>query len=218
MADAPYVNTGIPTQNSQCINKQKIFLKESVHIYKILRVLDITKFHPNVPIIRELWYTSEISPELEEPPTWKDTVVHTTSCRILQVVHSASHWQIPHSKSKVNLIISFLSQIHRLSFIHQFKASVPVPQHQQMAQDTATRSIGLQQLILALPILQGISCFYTKPYPYDTYHDCDTTLVTLGGVLAHFSMEKRSCFCCQGGSQPSWRMGVDCMNLDRKYR
>ncbi len=27
-----------------------------------------------------------------EPPTQKDTVVHTTSCRILQVVHSASHW------------------------------------------------------------------------------------------------------------------------------
>ncbi len=25
-----------------------------------------------------------------------------------------------------------------------------------------------------------------KTYPYDTYHDCDTTLVTLGSVLTHF--------------------------------
>ena len=26
----------------------------------------------------------------------------------------------------------------------------------------------------------------SKNYPYDTYHDCDTTLVTLRSVLAHF--------------------------------
>jgi hypothetical protein len=41
--------------------QQKIFLKEPVHIYNILRVLDITKFHPNVRIARGLWYTGEIS-------------------------------------------------------------------------------------------------------------------------------------------------------------
>ncbi len=34
----------------------------------------------------------------------------------------------------------------------------------------------------------------SKTYPYDTYHDCDITLVTLGSVLASISMEKRSCF------------------------
>jgi hypothetical protein len=39
-----------------------------------------------------------------------------------------------------------------------------------------------------------------KTYPYDTYHNCDITLVTLGSVLAHISMEKRSCFNGQGGS------------------
>ena len=42
--------------------------------------------------------------------------------------------------------------------------------------------------------------FIIKTYPYDTYHDCDITLVTLGSVLAHISMEKRSCFHGQGGS------------------
>jgi hypothetical protein len=50
------------------IIQQKIFLKELVHIYKILQVLDITEFHPNVRIVRGLWYTGEISPELEKPP------------------------------------------------------------------------------------------------------------------------------------------------------
>jgi hypothetical protein len=38
----------------------------------------------------------------------------------------------------------------------------------------------------------------SKTYPYDTYHDCDITLVTLGSVLACISMEKRSCFYGQG--------------------
>ncbi len=51
---------------------------EPVYIYKILQVLDITKFHPNIRIVRGLWYTGEISPELEKPLTQKDTVVHTT--------------------------------------------------------------------------------------------------------------------------------------------
>ena len=61
---------------------QKISLKELVHIYKILRVLDISKFHLNVRIVHGLWYTGEISPKLEKPPTWKDTVVYTSLCRI----------------------------------------------------------------------------------------------------------------------------------------
>ncbi len=72
--------------------QHKIFLKELVHIYKILQVLDITKILPNVCIVRRLQYSGEISPELEKPLTWKDTVVSTTSRRILRDVHSFSQW------------------------------------------------------------------------------------------------------------------------------
>jgi hypothetical protein len=38
----------------------------------------------------------------------------------------------------------------------------------------------------------------TKTYPYDTYHNYDTTLVTLGSALAHFSTEERSLFFVEG--------------------
>ena len=72
--------------------QQKIFLKESVHINKILQVLDITKFPPNVRIVHRLRYSGEISPKLEKPPTQKDMVVHTTLRRILCNVHSISQW------------------------------------------------------------------------------------------------------------------------------
>ncbi len=72
------------------IFQQMIILKELVYIYKILRVLAITKFHPNILIVRGLWYTGEISPNLEKPPTQKDTFVHTTLSRILRNVHSVS--------------------------------------------------------------------------------------------------------------------------------
>ncbi len=48
--------------------QQKIFLKEPVHIYKIIQVLDITKFHPNVRILCGLWYMGEIAPKLKKPP------------------------------------------------------------------------------------------------------------------------------------------------------
>jgi hypothetical protein len=33
-----------------------------------------------------------------------------------------------------------------------------------------------------------------ETYPYDIYHECDITLVTLGSVLACFFVWKRSCF------------------------
>ncbi len=69
---------------------QKIFLKELVQIYKILRVLDTTKFHPNVRILHGLWYRGENSPELEKPPTWKDTVVHIASCSMLPFLNGKS--------------------------------------------------------------------------------------------------------------------------------
>ncbi len=43
----------------------KIFLKESIHIYKIF--LDMNEFPPNICIVGRLWYFGEISPELEKP-------------------------------------------------------------------------------------------------------------------------------------------------------
>ncbi len=51
---------------------------------------------------------------------------------------------------------------------------------------SATRSLGLQWLILALLILQRISCPFKETYPYDIYHEGDITFVTLGSVLACF--------------------------------
>ncbi len=68
----------------------KIFLKESMHIYKILQVLDMNEFPPNVRIVRRLRHLGEISPELEKPPTQKGTVVTTTSRRFLHDAHSIS--------------------------------------------------------------------------------------------------------------------------------
>jgi hypothetical protein len=70
--------------------QQKVLLKELVHIYKILQVLDVTTFPPNIRIVRRLWYSGEISPKLEKPPTQKDTVVFTTLHRILRNLHSVS--------------------------------------------------------------------------------------------------------------------------------
>jgi hypothetical protein len=93
------------------IIQQKIFLKELVHIYKILQVLDVTKFHPNVHIVRGLRCTGEMSPKLEKPPTWKDTVIHTTLHRILRTVHSVSSMIYPsfldRSKSHDFLFVAF---------------------------------------------------------------------------------------------------------------
>ncbi len=56
----------------------EIFLKELIHIYKNLQVLDMNKFPPHVPIVRTLRYLGEILPKLEKPPTQKDTAVSTT--------------------------------------------------------------------------------------------------------------------------------------------
>ncbi len=54
--------------------------------------------------------------------------------------------------------------------------------------ESATRSLGLRQSILALLILQRISCPFKETYPYDIYQEGDITLVTLGSVLACFSV------------------------------
>ncbi len=58
----------------------------------------------------------------------------------------------------------------------------------------ATMSISLQGLILALMILQRISCPFKETYPYDIYHEDDITLVTLGSVLAHFLCKRGAVF------------------------
>jgi hypothetical protein len=58
----------------------------------------------------------------------------------------------------------------------------------------ATRSISLQQLILALLILQRISCPFKEAYPYDIYHEGDITLVTLGSVLARLLCKRGAIF------------------------
>jgi hypothetical protein len=47
------------------------FLKKSIHIYKVLQVLDMNKFPPNVRIVCRLWYLGEISPKLEKPQLGK---------------------------------------------------------------------------------------------------------------------------------------------------
>jgi hypothetical protein len=49
-------------------------------------------------------------------------------------------------------------------------------------------------LILALLILQRISCPFIETYPYDVYHEGDITLVTLGSVLARFLCKRGAVF------------------------
>ncbi len=44
-----------------------MFPKESIHIYKIPRILDMNEFPPNVCIVRRLQYLGEFSPKLEKP-------------------------------------------------------------------------------------------------------------------------------------------------------
>ncbi len=65
MADAPYVNTGIPMWKSQCISKQKIFwfqriqLEESAHMYEIFLILNISISYPSAHFICRVWYEGE---------------------------------------------------------------------------------------------------------------------------------------------------------------
>jgi hypothetical protein len=43
------------------------FFKESIHIYKIPRILDMNELPPNVHIVRGLRYSGDISQALEKP-------------------------------------------------------------------------------------------------------------------------------------------------------
>ncbi len=73
MADAPYVNTGIPMYKSQLVSKQKIFwiqkmfLEESVHMYEILQALDMVRSWLNAPLVRRLWYKRKDLSKVEQP-------------------------------------------------------------------------------------------------------------------------------------------------------
>ncbi len=58
--------------------------------------------------------------------------------------------------------------------------------------------------------------FIIKTYLYDTYHHCDIILVTLGSILNHISMEKRSCFHGQGGFSHPCRRGWTTWTLKEK--
>ncbi len=54
--------------------------------------------------------------------------------------------------------------------------------------ESATRSLDLQWSILVLLILQRISSPFKETYSYDICHEGDITVVTLGNVLACFSV------------------------------
>jgi hypothetical protein len=55
----------------------------------------------------------------------------------------------------------------------------------------ATRSISLQRLILALLILQRISCSFKETYPYDIYHEGDITPSHIGKCTSLLFLCKR---------------------------
>ena len=61
------------------------------HIYKILQILVMNGFPPNVCIIRSLRYLEEKT-GVGKAQTRKDTIVSTTSHRILRDAHSISQW------------------------------------------------------------------------------------------------------------------------------
>ena len=75
------------------------FAKESMHIYKNPRILDMNEFPPNVRIVHRLQDSGEISPNLEKPNlgSRKDTIVPTTSIRTAKQddIYGASNIVLP---------------------------------------------------------------------------------------------------------------------------
>jgi hypothetical protein len=111
--------------------QQKIFYKESVHIYKILRVLDTTKFHPNVHIVCRPCYTGEITRVGENPQLGKIWLY-----LLHQIESYATYTPILNGRSLIltlnyNLLIYFLSHFSYSDPTLVIKASVPLCQ--QMA-------------------------------------------------------------------------------------
>jgi hypothetical protein len=97
------------------------FLKESIHIYKITRILDMNKFPPNVHVVRRLRYSGDISQVLEKPgrnftrvgeaPTWKILSHHIEFYAMYTPSLSGRSFILG---LKLNLIIHFSSHFHCL--------------------------------------------------------------------------------------------------------
>jgi hypothetical protein len=63
------------------------FLKESIHIYKILQVLNTNKFPPNIRIVHRLRYLGEIKPKLEKPQLGK-ILLYLLHCKESYAMHT----------------------------------------------------------------------------------------------------------------------------------
>jgi hypothetical protein len=87
---------------NQCVSKQKMFwiqkilLEESVHMFKILRVLDMAGSYPKALLVCLLWNKGEDLSKVEKPLPRKDSAAHTTSCRTLPNALSSSPRLILH--------------------------------------------------------------------------------------------------------------------------
>ncbi len=97
------------------------FLKESIHIYKITRILDMNKFPPNVHNVCRLRYLGDISQALEKPgrnftqveeaPTWKILSHHV---EFYTMYTPSLNGRSVILRLKLNLIIHFSSHFHGL--------------------------------------------------------------------------------------------------------
>jgi hypothetical protein len=97
------------------------FVKESIHIYKITRILDMDKFPPNVHEVRRLRYSGDISQALEKPSRNFTPVGEAPTQKILShhVEIYAMYTLSLNGRSfilrlKLNLIIHFSSHFHSL--------------------------------------------------------------------------------------------------------
>ncbi len=108
------------------------FLKESIHIYKTTRILDMNKFPPNVHNVHRLRYSGDISQALEKPGRNFTQVGEAPTQKILShhVEFYAMYTPPLNGRSyilrlKLNLIIHFLfhslllpSQTHPAVFLN----------------------------------------------------------------------------------------------------
>ncbi len=97
------------------------FLKESIHIYKITRILDMNKFTPNVHDVHGLRYLGDISQALEKPGRNFTRLGGALTRKILShhVEFYAMYTPSLNGRSfilrlKLNLIIHFSSHFHSL--------------------------------------------------------------------------------------------------------
>ncbi len=97
------------------------FLKESIHIYKITRILDMNKFPPNVHNVHRLRYLGDISQALVKPGRNFTRVGEAPTQKILShhVEFYAVYTPSLNGRSfilrlKLNLIIHFSPHFHSL--------------------------------------------------------------------------------------------------------